>query len=152
MKICSFEGCGRKMNARGLCQTHYGQKIRSGEIIPRTPHSKLTDEERVMMYVEKAAAGCWLWTSCKTNNGYGRASVRGSKPLAHRFSYETFIGPVPDGMTVHHKCSVTSCVNPEHLELATSMENNIEMFARKGYEARIAELEAEVAALKAKYE
>ena len=55
-------------------------------------------------------------------------------------------------MTVHHKCANRACCNPEHLELATNRENVAEMFARKAYEARIAELEEEVAALKAKYE
>lgn len=42
----------------------------------------------------------------------------------------------------HHVCANTMCVNPEHLQAATHVENIAEMKARRSYEARIAELEA----------
>lgn len=36
--------------------------------------------------------------------------------LAHRFSYERFIGPIPYGYDIHHACGKRLCVNPNHLE------------------------------------
>ena len=43
--------------------------------------------------------------------------------LAHRASYEAFIGPIPDGLTIDHLCRVHACVRPDHLEAVTRSEN-----------------------------
>ena len=40
-----------------------------------------------------------------------------------------------------------TCVNPQHLQPVTNAANAAEMAARQGYVARIAELEAALAAL-----
>jgi len=42
---------------------------------------------------------------------------------AHRLSYETEIGPIPEGLELDHLCRVRSCVNPLHLEPVTHQEN-----------------------------
>lgn len=43
--------------------------------------------------------------------------------MAHRASYEAFVGPIPEGMTIDHVCNVRDCVNPDHLRIATQQEN-----------------------------
>jgi len=43
--------------------------------------------------------------------------------LSHRVAYELFVGPIPDGLSVLHKCDVTLCVNPDHLFLGTQQDN-----------------------------
>lgn len=55
---------------------------------------------------------CWLWQALIDRTGYGRFGSRG---LAHRFAYEKFVGPIPEGFHLHHECHVRSCVNPAHL-------------------------------------
>jgi hypothetical protein len=57
-------------------------------------------------------------------DGYGRVWLYGGMVLAHRASFEAFVGPIPEGMEIDHLCYVPSCVNPEHLEPATRAENN----------------------------
>lgn len=68
---------------------------------------------------------CWIWQGGKAGGlGYGkftddeRRSVR-----AHRWSYEHFIGPIPDGLVIDHLCHKPACVNPAHLEAVTQWEN-----------------------------
>lgn len=75
---------------------------------------------------------CWIWTGRIDKYGYGRHS---EQRLAHRMVYERLVGPIPPGMTLDHichdplvcdggtSCLHRRCVNPEHLELATRIDN-----------------------------
>lgn len=72
--------------------------------------------------------GCWLWTGHVMAIGYGRiyysrTEGRNFKILAHRLVYEALVGPIPEGLVLDHKCRVRSCVNPDHLEPVTLVEN-----------------------------
>lgn len=66
---------------------------------------------------------CWRWTRCLNQNGYGNMTRRQKKFLAHIFSFEAFIGPVPDGRELDHLCRNPKCCNPEHLEPVTHAVN-----------------------------
>lgn len=69
-------------------------------------------------------SGCWEWQAVKTNGGYGHIHVGGPvKKLAHRVSYELFIGHIPEGLTIDHLCRNRGCCNPRHLEPVTHREN-----------------------------
>ena len=65
---------------------------------------------------------CWFWNG-NLSGGYGRPNILGKQYYAHRLSYEEFIGPVPEGMQLDHLCRNRSCINPEHLEPVTQIEN-----------------------------
>lgn len=70
--------------------------------------------------------GCWVWTGTKLPRGYGQFSditVRRSPMLAYRYAYLKFIGSIPGGMEVLHKCDNPSCVNPEHLFCGSQSDN-----------------------------
>lgn len=88
-------------------------------------------QDRVVAIPE---AGCWIWVGHVNENGYGRIRRGGKnvfKEYAHRFSYRTYKGEIPDGMCVCHKCDTPSCVNPDHLFLGTLLDNNSDMIAKK---------------------
>ena len=68
-------------------------------------------------------SGCWLWMGATNQLGYGSFFVAGRVLKAHRFSYETFVGPLVEGLCIDHLCRVRCCVNPSHLELVTNRVN-----------------------------
>ncbi len=68
----------------------------------------------------------WLWLGSKGPGGYGRLS-RGrageGQAMAHRAMWEHEVGPIPNGMELHHECLTPACVNPAHLRPVTPLEN-----------------------------
>lgn len=66
---------------------------------------------------------CWEWIKEKNQQGYGRFWDSNSKVSAHRFSYELFKEEIPKGLVIDHLCRNPSCVNPQHLEVVTNLEN-----------------------------
>lgn len=86
-----------------------------------------TVPQRIAFYSRVDGNGCWIWQTHIMPNGYGRLS----NWLAHRLSYVAFVGPIPEGLTIDHLCSVRACVNPNHLEPVTIAENNERGAARR---------------------
>lgn len=79
--------------------------------------------ERFWERVERTDT-CWLWTGAKGARGYGNFKPIGRRTVVvHRYAYEQFVGPIPEGLTIDHLCRVRNCVNPAHLEAVTSREN-----------------------------
>ena len=74
--------------------------------------------------------GCLLWFGCAGTDGYGIISFNSKKTSTHRLSYETFNGPIPDGLIVRHKCDVRACINPNHLLVGTKGDNLVDAYQR----------------------
>lgn len=74
---------------------------------------------------------CWLWQKHLDEHGYGRFAVHQVSILAHRYSFEMYRHPIPEGMFVCHRCDNPQCVNPDHFFLGTAKDNAQDMM-RKG--------------------
>jgi hypothetical protein len=79
--------------------------------------------DRIRAWVEVDNAGCWIWQSVISVNGYAHIGTDGSTRSAHRVSYEAFVGPIPEGMVIDHLCRNRACVNPEHLKPVDQRSN-----------------------------
>ena len=73
--------------------------------------------------------GCWIWAGDIAGPmKYGLMTERrGTEPrkriYAHRYSWVLHFGPIPAGLFVLHRCDVPRCVNPAHLFVGTSGDN-----------------------------
>ena len=87
------------------------------------PREQSVHERFLAKIVTPSVDECWIWQACTGTNGYGLFRVDGRMFKAHRFAYELFVGPIPDGLELDHLCRVRTCVNPEHLDPVTHAEN-----------------------------
>lgn len=107
------------------------------------PSEPMNPEVRMRRATLVTATECWEWQLTKDRVGYGRLMVRmGSRDKfrsmsAHRYAYEVFVGEIPEGMNVLHKCDNRACCNPSHLFIGTQQDNMRDMYAKgrgpKGY-------------------
>lgn len=121
--MCRLEDCDRRHFGRGLCQKHYYRWVKYGTTdLPK----KLAGRDLLYASIE-IVGDCWLWVGQVTEGGYGRLGEQ----FVHRISYETFVGPIPDGLHIDHVkkrgCRFRLCINPAHLEPVTVTENNHRM-------------------------
>lgn len=77
---------------------------------------------------------CWEWQG-QLRYGYGKTHVSGVQYSAHRWFYERFVGPIPEGLQIDHLCRNRKCVAPWHLEAVTALENSRRKHAARQFGA-----------------
>lgn len=105
---------------------------------PQSTSPQFTPQEIERFWAKVAVTpGCWLWTASVVRGGYGHFWVNGGHVYAHRYAYELLVGSIPKGLELDHVkargCIHRNCVNPDHLEPVTRLEN-----VRRGRENRLA--------------
>ncbi|MBT2250327.1 HNH endonuclease [Arthrobacter sp. BHU FT2] len=89
-----------------------------------------------------AQNGCWIWKGA-TRSGYGYVGRDKTNKLARRVAWEAARSFTEElgWLSVHHKCGIRACINPDHLAAVSHLDNTIEMLERHAYLRRIADLE-----------
>lgn len=105
--------------------------------MPKTWTRRKTAFQRFCAKIVFQDSGCWEWTGAgsKVRLGYGNFWDGDTKRQLgpHRYSYERFVGQIPDGLHLDHLCRNPKCVNPGHLEPVTCQVNvlrGISVFAK----------------------
>ena len=147
----------------GLCRCGCGSKTK---IAPRTHTNRGWIKGQPQPYLRGHAAwknsgpkwlvnesGCWVWQRHTDKQGYARGGFHSLgyelPQLAHRVLYEQRFGRIPEGVILDHRCHTDDlscpggpgcphrlCVNPEHLEPVTHLEN-----ANRGRNTRLPDAE-----------
>jgi hypothetical protein len=128
---CEVADCNAPRHANGYCPMHYQRWRKHGD---PTISGRLTVAERFWAKVDRRGPEvCWSWLGSRMKRKpYGQFYNGERLVLAHRFSYELLVGPIPDGLVLDHLCQNPSCVNAlAHLEPVTNGEN-----IHRGYVAK----------------
>lgn len=88
--------------------------------------------ERMLKYTKSGNNGCLLWTGSMSNN-YGKTWINGVWTYSHSASWmvknktldipRTING---EYVNIRHMCHEPCCIEPSHLEMGTSSQNNLE--------------------------
>lgn len=127
---CSIGGCTAPYYGSSFCKKHHQWHWKRG-LLPRP--KTITIAEKLLAYsVRDESTGCRIWQKALDDHGYGLiARPGGINDRAHRVSFETFVGPIPDGFEICHKCDNPPCMEPTHLFAGTHAAN-MEDSRRKG--------------------
>lgn len=128
--------------SRGRCNACYLRlrkaAVKAGTFI-KTKHSIRSVADRLLDKVAAGRNGCWIYTGAVGRNGYGYFAVSAKeRTVAHRISYRTFVGQIPDDCQIDHVCHNQDqscrggdaclhrrCINPAHLEAVAPRENTL---------------------------
>jgi len=145
--LCCIKGCDLPEVAAGLCNKHWRRNKKYGSPVllerPSASFIGMSAIERFMHGVKKVESGCWEWQKSCDQDGYGvfRGEVDGVLyNRAHRFSvvYHKRVHPKANE-NVCHSCDNPGCVNPDHLSVATVLENQRDKWRKKRGNPKIGE-------------
>lgn len=85
----------------------------------------MTIEEKLISRTKENKDGCWEWQGA-LRNGYGAIKIDSKLWGAHRLSYTTFNGIIPNNLYVCHACDNPKCINPNHLFACTGSQNMLD--------------------------
>jgi hypothetical protein len=87
-------------------------------------HLKGTPSQQIELMFWENWKGCWIPFSHKRDSR-GRVKVKRNyqNALAHRYIYELNRGKIPEGKVLCHSCDVDGCCNPDHMFVATQLDN-----------------------------
>lgn len=125
-RICSIDGCGKPVKARGWCNAHWFRWRRHGNPLSggTTPGDALAFLMRIDL--NRLVDECIRWPFALTRGGYGQINVDGRHTYPHIFMCERINGPAPSSRhQAAHTCGKghDACVNPFHLKWKTPTEN-----------------------------
>ena len=130
---CAVSWCDSPRESSLYCISHYLRNKRHGdpEGGRRANMESLEEVFRWYMPGSPPAEGVvWPWNGPMRNDGYGTIQCNGTVMLAHRYAYELFVGPIPDGLVVRHKNDTPHDVNPNNLEVGRVIDNVHDIYLR----------------------
>lgn len=125
-------GCGERTKISTRTHSKYGW-------VKGEPLKYLFNHDKRFVgpeYIINEETGCWDWQQHTNDKGYGQKRVGKRIVSAHRHYFETYNGPIPDGLEIDHTCHNRACVNPDHLRLASRGNNCQNRQAQDGYSSK----------------
>ena len=138
--LCTVPGCPNKARSHGYCGAHAKRLRQTGDLQEDKPLRPVVAHtlplaERLWCRVDQSGGpdACWPWQG-RTQKGYGRIRINSHNVFTHRLAYELTYGPLAPEAILDHTCHSVACklgdccphrrcVNPQHLEIVSHLEN-----------------------------
>jgi hypothetical protein len=138
-KLCSIEGCGRKVLARDWCHYHYHRWWNTGDPIAKKLRASPGDPMRwLRAHVDWKDSECLIWPFSRGRHGY--PTMNGRSPI--RIMCELVHGNAPHPSNRYetaHSCGKgkSGCINPIHLRYADKVKHGTDNLGEKNPQARL---------------
>jgi len=126
VKICTVEGCDRKLTSKIHCSKHHSRFRNYGD----ANFTKTAPTGEPLKFFEAALSldtdECIDWPYAKSH-GYGVVYYQGRDWVASRLMCERVNGPAPEGLIdAAHYCGRgdKGCINPKHIRWANRVDNS----------------------------
>jgi hypothetical protein len=100
-------------------------------------HNRVKTIEELLSRFRVTKAGCHEWAGSTNGKGYGVILLGGGSAdrkillLAHRLQWMHHHGPLGAGMVIMHRCDNRLCINIDHLQAGTQLENMHDMIGKR---------------------
>lgn len=105
-------------------------KYKEGKVSGTDPEARLRSYGWTERLHIEALGPCWDWNGPVFRGGYGRVKFQYKSWSAHRLAFTVWVGPIPEGQVVRHRCDNRMCIRPIHLELGTTQDNVQDRYER----------------------
>lgn len=122
LDTCEAGDCAKPATVAGMCNAHYLRKRRHGDPLAGDV-AKMRDVDAKFKARTVREGDCLVWTAGQKSSGYGKIMADGRSQPVHRWAYERFVGPIPEGMDIDHICFNRLCCEPSHLRVTTRKQN-----------------------------
>ncbi len=124
-KPCSFPGCQRPRDSRGLCTSHRWQRAHGATLRPIRTDTPIPARFWAQVDTSAGPGACWPWRGKVNESGYGvflhAPASRYACALAHGVPMDS------ESLVAMHRCDNPPCVNPNHLKWGSRADNNRDM-------------------------
>lgn len=149
-RICSIPDCGKPVDKKGWCSSHYTRWHHHGDPLAGGPAK--TPAGTLVAYIFDTALpydgeDCLPWPFTTNGKGYGQVRFAGRRHIASRLLCELANGSPPTSVAeTAHSCGNghLGCVNPGHLRWDTRsgnqqdrVEHNTHTRGERNYNAKV---------------